>query len=170
MAENTTATAENETIGQTTFTMDADKPTIVMRHVFDAPRQLVYEAQNKAEYMDRWYGPRKYEVVSAEMDVRPGGAYRIVQRGPDGKEYAFSGVYREVVPNERLVYTWIFEELPDSVAVITGVYEEHDGKTMLTATTVFPSFEARNGVLESGGNAGAAESMERLEEVVAGLG
>ncbi len=97
------------------------------------------------------------------MDFRPGGAWRFVQRGPDGNEYAFRGVYREIVPPERLVYTFEFEGMP-GVSLETLTFVEHDGKTTLTTSSRFPSVEARNGMLESGMEAGAAETMDRLAE------
>jgi uncharacterized protein YndB with AHSA1/START domain len=137
---------------------------IVMTRVFDASRELVFEAHSSCEHLKYWWGPRKYEVASCEIDFRPGGAWRIVHRDPDGEEYGFHGEYREIVPPERIVWTFEFEGMPGQVSVETLTLEEHDGKTTLTSTSVFDSREARDGMLESGMESGAAEAMDRLDE------
>lgn len=137
---------------------------IQMTRVFDAPRDLVFEAHSSAEHMKNWWGPRKYETVSAEVDFRPGGKWRIVHRGPDGQEYGFHGEFKEIVPPERIVWTFEFEGAPGQVAVETMALEEHEGKTTLTATSDAGSKEARDAVLESGMQEGAAETWDRLAE------
>ena len=98
------------------------------------------------------------------MDFRPGGAWRIVHRGSDGEEYGFRGEYREIVPPERIVWTFEFEGMPGHIIVETMTFEEHDGKTTYTSSSVLDSIEDRDGMLESGMESGAAESMDRLDE------
>jgi uncharacterized protein YndB with AHSA1/START domain len=137
---------------------------IVMTRVLDAPRDLVFEAHTSCEHLRNWWGPRGYEVASCDADFRPGGAWRIVHRGPDGNEYGFHGEYREIVPPERIVWTFEFEGAPGSVSVETLTLEERDGKTTLTSTSVHDSREARDAMLESGMESGAAETMDRLDE------
>jgi len=149
--------------GKLTVTTPSDTE-IQMSRVFDAPRDLVFEAHSSAEHMKHWWGPRKYETISAEMDFRPGGKWRIVHRGPDGEEYGFHGEYREIVRPERIVWTFEYEGAPGQVAVETLTLEEHDGKTTLTAISDAGSKEARDAVLESGMTEGAAETFDRLEE------
>jgi len=139
---------------------------IVLTREFDAPRDLVFEAHTSAEHMSRWWGPRRFESVSAEVDFRVGGKWRIVHRGPDGEEYGFHGEYREIVPPERLVWTFEFEGAPSHVSVETLTLDEHDGKTTLTATAVYGSIEERDAMLASGMSEGAAETWDRLEEYV----
>ncbi|MDQ3660412.1 MAG: SRPBCC family protein [Actinomycetota bacterium] len=146
-----------------TITTPSDRE-IVMTREFHAPRDLVFEAHTSCEHMSRWWGPRKYEVVSCEIDFRPGGKWRIVHRGPDGEDYAFHGEYREIVPPERIVWTFEFEGFPGSVSVETMTLEEHDGRTTFTATSVYSTVEERDGMLQSGMEAGAKETMERLDE------
>lgn len=136
---------------------------IVMTREFDASRDLVFEAHTSCEHMSRWWGPRKYEVVSCEIDFRSGGKWRIVHRGPEGEEYAFHGEYREIVPPERIVWTFEFEGFPGNVSVETLTLEEHDGRTTLTGTSVFDTVEQRDGMLKSGMEEGAKETMERLD-------
>jgi len=137
---------------------------IKMTRVFDAPRDLVFEAHSSAEHMKNWWGPRKYEVISADYEFRPDGKWRIVHRGPDGEEYGFRGEFREIVAPERIVWTFEFEGAPGQIAVETMTLEEDDGKTTLTVISDAGSKEARDAVLESGMQEGAAETYERLDE------
>jgi uncharacterized protein YndB with AHSA1/START domain len=149
--------------GELTVTTPSERE-IVMTREFNAPRDLVFKAHTSCEHMSRWWGPRKYEVVGCEIDFRPGGKWRIVHRGPDGEEYAFRGEYREIVPPERIVWTFEFEGFPGQVSVETLTLEERDDKTTFTATSVYDTVEARDGMLQSGMEEGAAETMERLDE------
>ena len=135
---------------------------IVMTRVFDAPRDLVFEAHTSCEHMSHWWGPRKYEVVDCEIDFRPGGTWRVAHRGPDGDEITFFGEYLEIVRPERIVWTFGFEGNPGGPETYT--FEEHDGKTTLTSSAVFPSKEMRDEVLGSGMESGAIETYERLDE------
>ena len=153
---------------QLTVTTPSDRE-IVMTRVFDAPRDLVFEAHSSCEHMSRWWGPRRYEVAKCDLDFRPGGAWRIVHRGSDGDEHGFRGEFREIVRPERIVWTFEWEGLPGHVSVQTAEFEEHDGKTTLTATAVFASVEDRDGMLDSGMESGAAESYDRLEEYLESL-
>ena len=137
---------------------------IVMTRVFDAPRDLVFEAHTSCEDMSHWWGPRKHEVASCEMDFRPGGAWRIVLRSPDGEEHGFRGEFREIVRPERIAWTFEYEGMPGHVSVDTLTLEEHGGKTTLTATSVFDTVEDRDGMLDSGMESGAAETYDRLDE------
>jgi uncharacterized protein YndB with AHSA1/START domain len=137
---------------------------IQMTRVFDAPRELVFEAHSSAEHMKNWWGPRKYEVVSAEVDFRPGGKWRIVHRGPEGDEHGFRGEFREIVPPERIVWTFEYEGAPGQIAVETLTLEERDGKTTLIARSDAGSKEARDAVLETGMAEGAEETWDRLAE------
>jgi uncharacterized protein YndB with AHSA1/START domain len=148
---------------QLTVTTPSDRE-IVMTRVFDAPRDLVFEALSSCEHMSKWWGPRKYEVVTCEMEFRPGGAWRIVHRGPEGEIPGFRGEFREIVRPERLVWTFEWEGMPGHVSVDTLTLEEQDGKTALTSTSVFDSLQDRDGMLQSGMEEGAAETYERLDE------
>lgn len=148
-----------------TVTTPSDRE-IVMTRVFDAPRELVFEAMSKPEHMKEWWGPRGFTMLVCEMDFRPGGAYRFVQRGPDDAEYGFRGEFREIVRPERIVWTFEFEGMPGSISVDTMTLTEEDGKTTITATSVFDSVEQRDGMLQSGMETGAAETYDRLAELL----
>jgi uncharacterized protein YndB with AHSA1/START domain len=144
---------------------------IVMTRLFDAPRRLVFDAMTRPEHVRRWWGilDERHSVASCEIDLRVGGSWRFVGRGPEGDFPAFYGVYREISPPERLVYTEIFEPFPDSESVVTAVLAEEGGKTRLTVTCRYPSRDVRDMVLGSGMERGAAISYDRLEDLVVEL-
>jgi uncharacterized protein YndB with AHSA1/START domain len=141
-----------------------------MTRLFDAPRRLVFEAMTKPEHVKRWWGRlgEGYSVPVCEIDLRPGGAWRFVNRHPKG-EVAFYGEYREITPPSRLVFTEIFEQFPDSVSVVTADFTDEGGRTRLTATVRYPSPAVRNMVVASGMAKGAGISYDRLEDLVAEL-
>ena len=143
---------------------------IRMTRLFNAPRHLVFEAMTKPEHVKRWWGRlgEGYSVPVCEIDLRPGGAWRFVNRHPKG-EVAFYGEYREITPPSRLVFTEIFEQFPDSVSVVTADFTDEGGKTRFTATVRYPSLEVRDIVLASGMARGAGISYDRLEDLVAEL-
>jgi uncharacterized protein YndB with AHSA1/START domain len=147
----------------TTFTTPSDRE-IVMTRVFEAPRHLVFEAWTRPEHVNSWWGPRTTTLPVCEIDLRPGGAWRYVVRDTDGNEYGFRGVYREVEPPARLVYTDSFDGMPGHESLVTITFDERDGRTTLTSTTLYQSVEDRDAVLEIGMTQGAAESMDRLAE------
>jgi uncharacterized protein YndB with AHSA1/START domain len=138
---------------------------IVMTRTFDAPRELVFEAHSSCEHMRNWWGPRKYEVDSCEIDFRPGGSWRVTHKSVNGpEEHGFRGEYREIVRPERIVWTFEWEGMPGHVSVETLTLEENDGKTTLTARSVYDTVEDRDGMLQSGAEAGASETFDRLDE------
>ncbi len=141
---------------------------IVMTREFDAPRELVFEAHTKCEHLNKWWGPRKYSFELCEMDFRPGGKYRFVHRGPEGiEEHGFRGEYREIVPPERIVWTFEWEGMPGHISVDTLTLEDlGGGRTKLTSHSVFDSKEDRDGMLQSGMEEGAGETYDRLAEFV----
>jgi uncharacterized protein YndB with AHSA1/START domain len=143
---------------------------IVLTRLFDAPRRLVFEAMSKPEHVRRWWGclDERYSVTVCEIDLRPGGAWRFVGRGPQG-EFAFHGVYREIAAPERVVFTEIYEPFPDVESVVTSVLTEESSKTRLTVTVLYPSLEVRDSVLKTGMAKGAAISYDRLEDLVSEL-
>ncbi|XXX72814.1 SRPBCC family protein [Sorangium sp. So ce134] len=143
---------------------------IRMTRLFNAPRHLVFEAMTKPEHVRRWWGclSEGYSVSVCEIDLRPGGAWRFVNRFPEG-EAAFHGEYKEITPPSRLVYTEIFEQFPDTVSLVTSVFTDEGGKTRVTTTTSYPSKEVRDIVLSTGMEKGAALSYDRLEDLVAQL-
>lgn len=147
----------------------ADNREAFATRVFDAPRELVFEAMTNPEHVKRWYGPRDTQLVSCEIDLRPGGRFRFVMGGPENAEFAFSGVYREVERPSRIVNTWCFEPYPDSEALETATWEEEDGRTTVRLSIRFGSVEDYAGWAGSGAFGGWAESLDRLGETIAAL-
>jgi uncharacterized protein YndB with AHSA1/START domain len=139
---------------------------IVLTRVFNAPRTMVFDALTKPELLKRWFGPRAWSLATCEVDLKVGGKWRFVLRGPDGEEMGMGGVYREIAPPERDVHTEVFDDFPGE-GVVTGVLVEDRGKTTLTATILYASKEIRDAVIKSGMEHGAAESYDRLAELLA---
>lgn len=152
-----------------TVTTPSDQE-IRMTRLFDAPRQLVFDAMTKPEHIKQWWGRlgEGYSVPVCEVDLRVGGAWRFVNRHPHG-EVAFYGEYKEITPPSRVVFTEIFEQFPDTVSVVTSVLTEEAGKTRLTATVRYPSLEVRDMVISTGMSRGAGISYDRLEDLVVSL-
>jgi uncharacterized protein YndB with AHSA1/START domain len=138
---------------------------IVMTRVFDAPRAQVFEAFTKPELLKRWFGPRGWSLVTCEVDLKVGGGFRFVLRGPDGIDMGMRGVYREIAAPERSVHVESFDDFPGE-AQVTAVFVEKGGKTTLTATVLYPSREIRDAVIETGMEHGAAESYDKLAELL----
>jgi uncharacterized protein YndB with AHSA1/START domain len=143
---------------------------IVMTRMFNAPRDLVFEAHSSCEHMSNWWGPRRYEVAGCEMDFRPGGSWRIVHKTADGSdEQGFHGEFREIVRPERIVWTFEWEGMPGHVSVETLTLEEQDGTTTVTTRSIYDTVEDRDGMLQSGMEEGAAETYDRLDEYLEAL-
>jgi uncharacterized protein YndB with AHSA1/START domain len=143
---------------------------IRMTRVFDAPRQLVFDAMTKPEHVRQWWGclGEGYSVPVCEIDLRVGGKWRYVNRHPGG-EVAFRGVYREITPPSRLVFTETMEPHPEPGSEVTVSLTEEGGKTRMTLTATYPTREVRDMVLGSGMERGAAISYDRLEELLLAL-
>jgi uncharacterized protein YndB with AHSA1/START domain len=150
----------------TTITLPSERE-IVMTRVFDAPRELVFKALTDPALIAQWWGPRRMTTTVAQLDPRPGGVWRFVQHDAEGNEFAFHGVFQEIVPPERIVQTFEWEGLPGHVSVETMTLEEHDGKTTMTARSVHATAEDRDGMLQSGMEEGARETWDRLAELLA---
>ena len=141
---------------------------IAMTRVFDAPRSMVFDAWTKPELLKRWLVRGDWTFAVCEVDLRVGGKYRFVWRGPNGMEMGMGGVYREVVRPERIVATELFDTpwYPGE-AVGTTAFVEHGGKTTVTTTVLYATREARDGVLASPMERGIAENYNKLDGVLA---
>lgn len=160
---------QTHNLGQTTFSQPGARE-LQMTRVFDAPRELVWDAYTKREHISRWWGQRDSETIVDKQDARPGGEWRYVQKGQDGAEYGFHGEFLEVSPPDKLVYTFEFEGMPGHVVTDSLVFEEVDGKTRIVSTSTFVTEEDLQGMVASGMESGANESWERLAELLATLG
>src|SRR5437899_1542447 len=151
-----------------TVTLPADDQILITRE-FDAPRHLVYRAWTTPELVKRWWSGERGEMTIAEIDLRVGGAWRYVMVAHGGFEVAFHGTYLEIVPNERIVSTEVYEGVPDDEGVDTLTLTEVDGRTTLTVLVQHSSREARDAHINSGMELGLQEALDLLEEVAISL-
>jgi uncharacterized protein YndB with AHSA1/START domain len=157
--------------GRATVTLPADEQILISRE-FDAPKHLVYKAWTTPELVKRWWNAKRGEVTVAEIDLRVGGSWRYVMVTDDGFEVAFHGEYREIVANERIVSTEVYEGAPEGGGegtLNTATFTEADGRTTLTILVQAPSKEIRDAIVESGMEAGMQDALELLEEVARSL-
>lgn len=152
-------------------TLPSDTQIKITRE-FAAPKSFVYKAWTTPDLIKRWWGAKRGVVTLAEVDLRIGGKWRYVSMTDRNFAVAFHGVYREIVPNERLVYTEVYEGVPggdDAPAVVTLTLTESHGRTMLTEVSDLPSREVRDMIIQSGMEAGMQDAMDLLEEVAVAL-
>jgi uncharacterized protein YndB with AHSA1/START domain len=150
-------------------TLPSDTQILITRE-FDAPRHLVYRAWTTPDLIKRWWGGQRGEVTLAEVDLRVGGTWRFVMTANGGFEVGFHGEYREIVPNERLVATEVYEAMPDEAALNTLTLTESDGRTTLTVLVDHASQATRDLHIASGMEEGMQESFDQLEAVAISLG
>ena len=158
--------------GTATVTLPTDRQILITRE-FDAPRHLVYKAWTTPELVKRWWHANRGQVTIAEIDLRVGGTWRYVSVTESGMEVAFHGEYREIVPNERLVSTEVYEGIPDAeqhAALNTLILTERDGRTLLTVLVEHPTREGRDAHINSGMEPGMQDALDLLEQVAVSLG
>jgi uncharacterized protein YndB with AHSA1/START domain len=155
--------------GTATVTLPTDEQILITRE-FDAPKHLVYEAWTTPELVKRWWSGQRGKVTIAEIDLRVGGTWRYVMVANEGFEVAFHGEFREIVPNERIVSTEVYEGVPDGEGTLnTLTLTEVDGRTTLTIVVQAPSRDVRDAIIDSGMEAGMQEAMDLLEQVAISL-
>lgn len=155
--------------GTATVSLPTDDQIVITRE-FDAPKHLVYRAWTTPELVRRWWSGHRGVMTVAEIDLRVGGAWRYAMNAEGGYEVAFHGEFREIVPNERLVSTEIFEGAPGGgAAVNTVTFGEHGGRTTVKVVMQLPSKEVRDMIIESGMEGGMQEGMDLLEQVAISL-
>jgi uncharacterized protein YndB with AHSA1/START domain len=155
-------------------TLKVTTPTdreIVMTRVFDAPRRLVFEALTKPELLKRWFGVFEgWSLEICDIDLRVGGSYRYLWRGPDGVQMGMRGVYNEILPGERIVNTEKFDEAwYAGEAVGTASLVEDNGKTTLTISVLYDSQEVRDAVLKTPMEQGVAMGYDNLDVLLASM-
>jgi len=151
-----------------TVTLPTDEQILITRE-FDAPKDLVYKAFTTPELVERWWTAKRGEMTTCEIDLRVGGKWRYVMQTPDGSEVGFHGEYREIVPNERIVSTEVYEGMPDGEAVDTVTFTELDGRTTLTILVQHTGKADRDAHIESGMEAGLQDALDLLEGVAVSL-
>ena len=156
--------------GTATLTLPTDEQILIARE-FDAPKHLVFKAWTTPELVKRWWHANRGEMTVVEIDLRVGGKWRYVMVADDGFEVGFHGEYREIVPNERIVSTEIYEGLPEGVSeeegatVNTATFTEADGRTTVTLLVQATSKVSRDAIIDSGMEAGLQDALDLLEEV-----
>jgi uncharacterized protein YndB with AHSA1/START domain len=157
--------------GTATVTLPEDQQILVTRE-FDAPKHLVYEAWTTPELVRRWWTSKRGEMTICEIDLRVGGRWRYAMIADGGQEVAFHGEYREILPNERIVSTEVYEGIPDAeahAALNTVTFDEAGGRTTITLLVEHTSKEDRDMHIESGMEDGLQDALDLLEEVAASL-
>ena len=143
---------------------------IVITRVFDAPRELVFQAWTDPRHVPQWWGPRGFTTTTHEMDVRPGGVWRFIMHGPDGTDYPNKIVYTEIVKSERLVYDHGGDgEAEDVQFQVTVSFAEEGGKTRLTMRLLFESGEECEKTKAFGAIEGGNQTLDRLDKHLAGM-
>ena len=151
-----------------TVSLPTDEQILITRE-FDAPKHLVYEAWTTPELVGRWWNAKRGEVTVVEIDLRVGGAWRYVMVADGGFEVGFHGEYREIVPNERIVSTEIYEGMPDAESLNTLTLTEADGRTTIELLVQHSSKADRDGHINSGMEDGLQDALDLLEEVAISL-
>ena len=154
------------TSGTAVLTLPSDTEILMVRE-FDAPRELVFKAYTTPELVKRWWAGKRGNVTVAEIDLRVGGRWRYVMVAEGGFEVAFHGEYHEIVPNEKLVNTEIFEGAPEGgAALVTCTFEDiGDGRTRLHMLSSLDSQEIRDTIIATGMEGGAQEGLDILEQI-----
>jgi uncharacterized protein YndB with AHSA1/START domain len=149
-------------------TLPTDTQILITRD-FDAPAPLVYKAWTTPELINRWWAGDHGAVTSAEVDLRVGGTWRYVMTANEGFEVAFHGEYRDIVTDERIVSTEVFEGMPDAPALSTNTFVGSGERTTLTILVQHSSQEHRDAHINSGMEGGMQEAMDHLERVAVSL-
>jgi len=160
---------KNRFEGDTVLIANPGEPSFTITRKFNAPARLVYEAWTKPEYMKRWYGNSCMTLEVCEMDVRPGGSWQRVLRGPDGNTFRFYGEFKELNPPHHMVFTETFEPFPDHPSTVTVTLTERDGKTYAKVVQLHDSVVSRDAHIASGMETGMRETLDRLDAFVSSL-
>jgi len=155
-----------KTMPKTEYVIETGKQELTSTVVLDAPRELVFKAYTDPKLFAQWWGPRRYKVEIEKFDSRPGGEWKVTHVGADGDRHGFRGVNHDVVEPERICSTFEYLGVPGHVALQTATFEAVGNKTRLVAHQVFESVMDRDGMVASGMEEGANESMERLAELL----
>jgi uncharacterized protein YndB with AHSA1/START domain len=145
----------------------APERTVVATRVFDAPREVVYKAWTDPKQLAQWFPPKDFTSPRCEVDARPGGIFRVDMKGPDGKVFVGKGVFREVVPNERLVFTFAGEEAVPPPILVSVLLEAQGNKTKLTMHQTAETVADYEDLLKQGVTEGMNQSFEKLDELLA---
>jgi len=155
-------------MSKTTFTVHKDKLEVVIEREFNAPREFIWKVVTDPEMVPKWWGPSKYETKVDKMDFRVGGEWRFLNIDKDGNAFAFHGVYKEIMPNEKVVDTFNFEPIGPGheLTETMRLTDNGNGKTKMSTTTAYPNIQDLEGMVNSGMEGGATETYERIAALV----
>jgi uncharacterized protein YndB with AHSA1/START domain len=150
-----------------TFTINREAKEIIMERMFDGPRDLVWKLWTDPLMIPKWWGQRNYKTTVDKMDFRPGGEWRFIQTDPDGNEFGFHGIYREIVVPEKISQTFNFEPIgPGHELVEIVTFREIEGKTRMISKAIYNSIQDLEGMVRSGMEEGSNETMDRFAELL----
>lgn len=153
----------------TDISAPAGVPFIDISREFNAPVDLLYRAYTEPELLKQWLGPRKYEMIVDEYDLRDGGRWRYIHRGADGDEHGFHGVFHGPQTIDGMLQTFEYEGAPGHVSLDRLTFEKDGSRTVVRTHSTFESVEARDAMVEAGMASGVNEGFERLEELLASM-
>jgi len=154
---------------KTTFTVKKQELSVVMDRIFNATPEQIFKVISDPKLIPNWWGPKRFTTIVDKMDFRVGGQWRYIHKGQDGQEFSFHGVYKEIIPNQKVSDTFNYEGVPgDHEIVETMILEalESGSKTKMTTMSVFKNIQDLEGMVGSGMESGAVEAWERLAELV----
>lgn len=157
---------ETRTMPKTEYVIEPGKQEIVSTTMLDAPRELVFRAFTDPDLVAKWWGPKRYKIEVEKYESRPGGEWKVTHVGDDGSRYSFRGVNHDVVAPERICQTFEFLGVPGHVSLQTATFEAVGNRTRLVEHSIFQSVMDRDGMVASGMQEGADESIERLAELL----
>ena len=157
---------ETTTMPKTDYVIEPGKQEILSTTILDAPRELVFRAYTEPDLVAQWWGPRRYKVDIEKYEPRPGGEWKVTHVGDDGSRHGFRGVNHDIVAPERICQTFEYLGVPGHVALQTATFEPVGNKTRVVSQSVFQSVMDRDGMVASGMQEGADESIERLAELL----
>lgn len=152
-----------------TYTAIPGSLEMVITHIFDAPRNLVYRIYTDPKLIPEWWGPRNLTTTVERDEVRPGGIWHYIQRDPQNNIFAFHGVYHSFEPNTRIVSTFEWEGMPGHVCFVTTTFTDQGSRTIVTQQNIFQSVQDRDGMIQQGMEQGIIEGDERFNELLAKL-
>jgi len=159
-------------MAKTNVIVEPGTQEIIITRIFDAPRELVFQAHIDPKLLIKWLGPRELKMTIEKLEPRSGGSWRYIHTDKDGNKFGFHGVFHEIAAPERAIQTFEFEGLPEKghVSLETARFEElPNSKTKLTITSVFQSVADRDGMIQADMERGLNESHERLDELLSAL-
>jgi len=153
-------------MNKTMFVNEPGSQNVVITHMFDEPPDVVYKIMTDPMQIPNWWGPREMTTAIDRFELQEGGIWRFIQYDKEGKRFGFHGVYHEIEPEKRLVYTFEYEDMPGHPLLIIDTLEKIEGMTKYTELTVFPSVDERDGMVQANMQMGIEQSMERIDELL----